>query len=126
VGEARRRKPATVGQTIGGVLVGFDEQVWRNAPPAQERVEQTDRVQSVVAANGLTIEMPAAVDEAAADEAAAWAVAAAQARAQGEGATPGDVGPALGPGPDARTNSRRSDPETGARRSDPETGARRG
>ncbi len=109
MGEARRRRPATVGQTIGGVLVGFDEQVWRNAPPAQERVEQADRVRSVVAASGLTIEMPAAMAEAAAD------AAAARARAQGDGAAPGDAGSARGPAPDPGTGARRSDPGTGVR-----------
>lgn len=114
MGGARRGRPAAVGQTIGGVLVGFDEQVWRNAPPAQERVEQADRVRSVVAASGLTIEMSAALDEAAADEAAADE-AAARARAQGEGVAPGDAGPARGRGPDAGTGARRSDPGTGVR-----------
>lgn len=62
--EARRRRPASVGQTIGGVLVGFDEQVWRQTPPAQERVEKVDRVRTVSAANGLTIELPTEAPEA--------------------------------------------------------------
>lgn len=56
---ARRPRGASVTQTIGGVLVGFDEQVWSRRPPAQERVEQVDRVRTVVASEGLTIELPA-------------------------------------------------------------------
>ena len=47
-----------IGQTIGGVLVGFDEQVWRRQPPARERVAAVDRLRTVVAPSGLTIELP--------------------------------------------------------------------
>jgi hypothetical protein len=54
---ARGRSPG-LASTIGGVLVGFDEQVWRRQPPAQERVGQVDRARTVVAPSGLTIELP--------------------------------------------------------------------
>lgn len=56
---ARRPGPGTsVGRTIGGILVGFDEQVWRRQPPAQERVEQVDRLGTVVSGAGLTVTLP--------------------------------------------------------------------
>ena len=35
----RRRRP--VGETIGGIIVGFDQQIFRNLPPAHELVEKT-------------------------------------------------------------------------------------
>ncbi len=53
-----RRRSAPVGSTIGGILVGFDEQVWRRQPPAQERVGQVDRARTIVAPSGLTVELP--------------------------------------------------------------------
>jgi hypothetical protein len=54
----RRRSGPSVGTTIGGILVGFDEQVWRRQPPAHERVQQVDRAMTVVTPGGLTIELP--------------------------------------------------------------------
>ena len=57
-GPARRSKGQGVGQTIGGILVGFDEQVWRRQPPAQERVVAVDRLHTVVARSGLAIDLP--------------------------------------------------------------------
>jgi hypothetical protein len=58
----RRRRSGGVGQTIGGILVGFDEQVWRQRPPAQERVASTDRALRVSAPGGRTIELPSDLD----------------------------------------------------------------
>lgn len=55
----RDRHGGGVAQTIGGVLVGFDEQAWSRRPPAQERVEQEDRTRTVVVLGGPTIELPA-------------------------------------------------------------------
>lgn len=58
-GERPRQKRANlIGHTIGGILVGFDEQVWRRQPPAQERVAEVDRLGTVVTPSGLTIELP--------------------------------------------------------------------
>lgn len=54
----RPRGEPTIGQTIGGVLVGFDEQVFGRRPPGQEVVEQIDRLRSVSPGSGLTIELP--------------------------------------------------------------------
>lgn len=58
-GERPRQKRANgIGHTIGGILVGFDEQVWRRQPPAQERVAEVDRLGTVVTPSGLKIELP--------------------------------------------------------------------
>jgi hypothetical protein len=54
----RKTKTASVGQTIGGVLVGFDEQVLGRRPPGQEIVVQVDRLHSVSPAAGLTVDHP--------------------------------------------------------------------
>lgn len=56
--QPQRAHRASVGQTIGGILVGFDEQVWSRRPPAQERVQQIDRLGTVVTPSGLTIRLP--------------------------------------------------------------------
>ncbi len=55
-----RKRGRSIPQTIGGVLVGFDEQTWSRRPPAQERVEQVGRLATVVMPGGLTIELPEA------------------------------------------------------------------
>lgn len=53
------RRPRTgVATTIGGILVGFDEQVWSRRPPAQEQVVRTDRATRATAPHGWTIELP--------------------------------------------------------------------
>ena len=33
-----RKKGPSVGQTLGGIIVGFDQQIFRTLPPAQELV----------------------------------------------------------------------------------------
>jgi len=60
---ARRPRDASIRRAIGGVLVRFDEQVWRQRPPAQERVEQVDRVLTVVATGGMTVHLPRSLDQ---------------------------------------------------------------
>jgi aldose 1-epimerase len=50
---AKKRRPA--GQTIGGILAGFDQQVWRTTPPANELVAKGTPLRPVAAAGGGTI-----------------------------------------------------------------------
>jgi hypothetical protein len=61
----RRPKRRSTAQTIGGVLFGFEQQVWRTAPPPQELVHHARPDAPVPAADGtmLTIEFPPALDE---------------------------------------------------------------
>ena len=37
----KKKRGGAAGQTIGSILVGFDQQVFRNLPPAQELVEKS-------------------------------------------------------------------------------------
>ena len=44
----RKRKPGRpLGETIGGILVGFDQQILRNLPPAHELVEKSKPVRGL-------------------------------------------------------------------------------
>jgi hypothetical protein len=56
----KKRKGPTAAQTMGGVLFGFEQQIWRTAPPPQELVHHARPDASVPAGDGsfLTITMP--------------------------------------------------------------------
>ncbi len=56
----RRKKGSGVGQTIGSMLAGFDQQVFRTTPPPHELVKQGARQPAVPAEGGgmLSIELP--------------------------------------------------------------------
>lgn len=62
----RKRRP--VGETIGGILVGFDQQVFRTTPPAQELVRKGQPVRGLSGEDGGALEVvfpedgPPAVD----------------------------------------------------------------
>lgn len=49
------KKRASTGQTIGGVVAGFEQQVWRTTPPANELVAKGTPLRPVAAAGGGTI-----------------------------------------------------------------------
>ena len=55
-----RKKRQSAAQTAGGVLFGFEQQVWRNAPPPEEVVHQARPDAPVPAGDGsyLTLELP--------------------------------------------------------------------
>jgi hypothetical protein len=57
VGKKKRR---TVGHTIGGILVGFDEQVFRTTPPVNELVAKGTPLRALAADGGgtLAVRMP--------------------------------------------------------------------
>ena len=54
----KRRQP--IGQTIGGVLFGFEQQVFRNQPPPHELVHRARPDDPVPAGDGtlVTFEVP--------------------------------------------------------------------
>jgi len=56
----RKKNSGGVGQTIGGILAGFDGQVFRSTPPPHELVRKGDRLPAIPADDGgtLTIELP--------------------------------------------------------------------
>lgn len=66
----RRKRKTSVAQTMGGVLFGFEQQVWRTAPPPQELVHHARRDAAVPAGDGtlLTIELPPTMGERTDDE----------------------------------------------------------
>jgi hypothetical protein len=66
----RRKRKTSVAQTMGGVLFGFEQQVWRTAPPPQELVHHARPDAAVPAGDGtlVTIELPATLDEPTDDE----------------------------------------------------------
>jgi hypothetical protein len=57
---AKRRKGPSGAQTIGGILAGFDGQVFRTTPPPHELVRKGDRLPAIPAGDGglLIVELP--------------------------------------------------------------------
>lgn len=62
---AKRKRP--VGETIGGILVGFDQQVFRTTPPAQELVRKGQPVRGLSGKGGGTLDVIFPGDAGAAD-----------------------------------------------------------
>lgn len=63
---AKKRRP--VGQTIGGIVAGIDQQIFRTTPPASELVARGTPLRATAAAGGgtITIGMPGEADASAA------------------------------------------------------------
>jgi hypothetical protein len=59
-----RKKRQSVNQTVGGIMFGFEQQVLRTTPPAEELVQHARPDAPIPAADGelLTLELPAAAD----------------------------------------------------------------
>ena len=57
---AKRSKGPSGAQTIGGMLAGFDGQVFRTTPPPHELVRKGDRLPSIPSGDGglLIVELP--------------------------------------------------------------------
>ena len=55
-----KKKGGSVGQTIGGIIVGFDQQIFRSTPPVNELVAKGTPLRAVAAAGGgtVTVGMP--------------------------------------------------------------------
>jgi len=64
VTEKRKRK-TPLGQSIGGVLFGFEQQVFRNQPPPHELVHHARPDDPIAAGDGtlVTFELPTDPDE---------------------------------------------------------------
>ena len=52
---AKRSKRQSGAQTIGGMLAGFDGQVFRTTPPPHELVRKGDRMPAIPAGDGGTL-----------------------------------------------------------------------
>ena len=59
-GRPRKRKRRTIGDTMGGMIVGFDYKVFRATKPPTELVESAKPIAPVAASDGgnLSIELP--------------------------------------------------------------------
>jgi hypothetical protein len=66
----RRKRKNSVAQTMGGVLFGFEQQVWRTAPPPHELVHHARPDAAVPASDGslVTIELPPTLAESTDDD----------------------------------------------------------
>ena len=49
-GKRKKRRP--VGETIGGIIVGFDQQIFRTTPPVQQLIEKGKPVRTVIGQDG--------------------------------------------------------------------------
>jgi aldose 1-epimerase len=60
VTEHRKKKGQSIGQTIGGIIVGFDQQIFRTTPPVNELVAKGTPLRAVAASGGgtMTVGMP--------------------------------------------------------------------
>lgn len=56
-GGGKRRKGRPVGETIGGIIVGFDQQIMRTLPPPHELVLKGAPVRGLTAADGGALEI---------------------------------------------------------------------
>ena len=51
----RKRPGRPIGETIGGILVGFDQQLLRNQPPPEELVRKGSPVRGLSGADGTEL-----------------------------------------------------------------------
>ena len=56
-GVAKKKKGQSVGQTIGGIIVGFDQQIFRTTPPVNELVAKGTPLAPVAASGGGTMKV---------------------------------------------------------------------
>jgi hypothetical protein len=53
----RRRKGRPIGETIGGIIVGFDQQIFRTTPPVQELIAKARPVRGTSGEDGSEFEV---------------------------------------------------------------------
>jgi hypothetical protein len=54
---ARRKKRRPVGETIGGIIVGFDQQIFRTMPPVQELIVKGQPVRGLSGQDGSELQV---------------------------------------------------------------------
>lgn len=54
-GKRKKRRP--VGETIGGIIVGFDQQIFRTTPPVQELIVKGRPVRGLSGQDGSDLEV---------------------------------------------------------------------
>ena len=53
----KRRKGRPIGETIGGIIVGFDQQIFRTTPPVQEVIAKAKPVRGISGEDGSEFEV---------------------------------------------------------------------
>ena len=56
-GKDKGKKRRPVGETIGGIIVGFDQQIFRTTPPVQELIAKAKPVRTVSGEEGGEFEV---------------------------------------------------------------------
>ena len=54
-GKRKKRRP--IGETIGGIIVGFDQQIFRTTPPVQELIVKGQPVRGLSGEDGGDLEV---------------------------------------------------------------------
>jgi hypothetical protein len=54
-GKRKKRRP--IGETIGGIIVGFDQQILRTTPPVQELIVKGQPVRGLSGEDGSDLEV---------------------------------------------------------------------
>ena len=60
-GKRKKRRP--VGETIGGIIVGFDQQIFRTTPPVQELIVKGQPVRGLSGEDGTDLQVVFPDDE---------------------------------------------------------------
>jgi hypothetical protein len=53
----KRKKGRPIGETIGGIIVGFDQQIFRTTPPVQELIAKAKPVRGISGEDGSEFEV---------------------------------------------------------------------
>ena len=60
---SKRKKGRPIGDTIGGIIVGFDQQIFRTTPPVQELIAKAKPVRGISGEDGTEFEVVFPSDE---------------------------------------------------------------
>ena len=65
---SKRRRGRPIGETLGGIIVGFDQQIFRTLPPPHELVQKGAPARGLTGDDGGTFEVVFPDDEAELDD----------------------------------------------------------
>lgn len=57
MGAPRKKKGRPIGETLGGMIVGFDQQIFRTLPPPHELVQKAAPVRGLTGEGGGDLEV---------------------------------------------------------------------
>ncbi len=67
MGAPRKKRGRPIGETLGGMIVGFDQQIFRTLPPPHELVQKGAPVRGLTGEDGGDLEVVFPDDKRAAD-----------------------------------------------------------